>query len=182
MLTRLQEIALIARCVAADDRHAFGQLVEAYADDIRRLLLSLTRGGVPLVDDLAQETFIKAYLSIRSFHGIARFKTWLYRIAYNEYVSYSRKNRTTELHPIESLAEEEIADATEDVANTISDETLQECLARLTDVERAIVQLFYFDDFSIARISTVTGLPSGTVKSHLSRSRKKLAKFLKDYE
>ena len=63
MLTRLQEISLIARCVAADDRHAFGELVEAYSDNLRRFLLSLTKGDVSLVDDLAQETFIKAYLS-----------------------------------------------------------------------------------------------------------------------
>ena len=61
MVTRLQELSLIARCVAADDRRAFGQLIAAYSDGIRRFLLSLTRGDVSLVDDLAQETFIKAY-------------------------------------------------------------------------------------------------------------------------
>lgn len=182
MLTRLQEITLIARCVAADDRHAFGQLVEAYADDIRRLLLNLTKGNVPLTDDLAQETFIKAYLSIRSFQGIARFKTWLYRIAYNEYVTDCRKNRVASLQPIEAVAEKEITGGTDEEVEQISDDTLQKCLARLTDVERAVIQLFYFDDFSISRISTVTGLPDGTIKSHLSRSRKKLAKYLKDYE
>ena len=48
MLTRLQEISLIARCVAADDRHAFGELVEAYSDNLRRFLLSLTKGDVSL--------------------------------------------------------------------------------------------------------------------------------------
>lgn len=102
MLTKVQELALLARCVAADDRDAFGKLVAAYSDDIRRLLDTLTRGDTPLVDDLTQEAFIKAYLSIRSFKGIARFRTWLYRIAYNEFISYLRKNR-----PSQQLAFEE---------------------------------------------------------------------------
>ena len=106
MLTKVQELALLARCVAADDRDAFGKLVAAYSDDIRRLLDTLTRGDTPLVDDLTQEVFIKAYLSIRSFKGIARFRTWLYRIAYNEFISYLRKNR-----PSQQLAiEEELAE------------------------------------------------------------------------
>lgn len=178
MLTRLQEIALIARCVAADDRHAFGLLIEAYADDVRRLLLSLTRGDVALVDDLAQETFIKAYLAIRSFEGIARFRTWLYRIAYNEYVSYCRKKKNYE--PLESVDWENNYE--EDTEVLVTDETLHECMMRLSDSERVIIQLYYFDDFSIARISTVTGFPQGTIKSYLSRSRIKLAKMLSNYE
>lgn len=181
MLTRLQEIALIARCAAADDRRAFGLLVEAYADDIRRLLLSLTKGDVALVDDLAQETFLKAYLSIRSFEGIARFRTWLYRIAYNEYISHCRKQKNFE--PIENVATYDLADEEESEEDrTVSDETLHECLMQLSDSERAVTQLYYFDDFSIARISTVTSMPQGTVKCYLSRSRKKLAKLLDKYE
>lgn len=85
MLNKWEELRLIARCVAGDDRQAFGQLVEEYNDGLRRFLLNLTLGDASLTDDLAQETFIKVYLSLRSYQGIARFRTWLYRIAYNEF-------------------------------------------------------------------------------------------------
>lgn len=95
MLNKWEELRLIARCVAGDDRQAFGQLVEEYNDGLRRFLLNLTLGDASLTDDLAQETFIKVYLSLRSYQGIARFRTWLYRIAYNEFYMYMRRRRET---------------------------------------------------------------------------------------
>jgi len=176
MLTKVQELKLIALCVTVDDRRAFGQLVEAYADDVRRLLLTLTRGDVSLVDDLAQETFLKAYLAIRSFEGVARFRTWLYRIAYNEFISYTRRARRFE--PVDNLADEP---ADEEYDEPISDATLSDALLRLPDAQRVVTQLFYFDGFSIARIATVTGMPEGSVKSYLSRARKRLAVLLEKY-
>lgn len=176
MLTKVQELKLIALCVTVDDRRAFGQLVEAYADDVRRLLLTLTRGDVSLVDDLAQETFLKAYLAIRSFEGVARFRTWLYRIAYNEFISYTRRSRRFE--PVDSLADEP---ADEEYDEPVSDATLSDALLRLPEAQRVVTQLFYFDGFSIARIATVTGMPEGSVKSYLSRARKRLAVLLEKY-
>lgn len=90
MLGKLEEISLIARCVAADDRHAFGRLVEEYQDALRRFIYNLCGGDAAMTDDIAQETFLKAYTSIRSFKGISRFKTWLYTIAYREFIDWRR--------------------------------------------------------------------------------------------
>ena len=178
MVTRLQELSLIARCVATDDRRAFGQLIAAYSDGIRRFLLSLNRGDVSLVDDLAQETFIKAYLSIRSLEGISRFKTWLFRIAYNEFVSHTR--RTRHLDMLTDIGDTDVADDT-DNDNTIPDATLSDAIMKLTEPQRVVVQLFYFEGLSVSRISTVTGMNQGTVKSHLSRARGRLALLLEKY-
>ncbi len=171
---------MLARCVAADDRDAFGKLVAAYSDDIRRLLDTLTRGDTPLVDDLAQEVFIKAYLSIRSFKGIARFRTWLYRIAYNEFISYVRKKRPTQQLDIEEQLSELQADEpySDEIANGIDGPTLEKALEKLPPINRTLIQLFYYDNFSIEQISKITQLPKGTVKSYLSRARQRLAKYL----
>ncbi len=79
---------LLALCMATDNRDAFSRLVVAFQDGLRRFLFNLTDGDAALTDDLSQETFIKAWLAIRSFHGMSGFKTWLYRIAVNEFVSY----------------------------------------------------------------------------------------------
>ncbi|MDE6305069.1 MAG: sigma-70 family RNA polymerase sigma factor, partial [Muribaculaceae bacterium] len=79
--------------MAADDRRAFGRLVEEYQPQLRRFLQNLAQGDAALAADIAQETFIKAYTGLRSYQGAARFKTWLYRIACNEFYSYQRKIR-----------------------------------------------------------------------------------------
>ncbi|MDE6588559.1 MAG: RNA polymerase sigma factor [Paramuribaculum sp.] len=179
MLTKVQELKLIALCVAADDRRAFGQLVEAYADDVRRLLLSLTKSDVALVDDLAQETFIKAYLAIRSLEGITRFRTWLMRIAYHEFISHTRRNRSDKT--IVDIADCDVDmpdDDGDDDDRPVTDANVADALMQLPAPQRAVTQLFYFDGFSVARISTVTGLPSGTVRCYLTRARKRLANLL----
>ncbi len=184
MLTRLQEIALIARCIAGDDRNAFGELVEAYADDIRRLLMSLTGGNAALVNDLSQEVFIKAFLSIRSFNGIARFRTWIYRIAYNEYISYKRREKVHQsIDDLVTVSGEELHDIEYESASfsESSDKIIHQALMNLPENERVVTQLFYFDDFSIAKISSITGFPTGTVKSYLHRARQKLSSLLKNY-
>ena len=173
MLNKAQELLLIARCIAADDRDAFGQLVIAYEAGLRRFILNLTMGDAALSDDIAQETFLKAYLAIRSFKGIASFKTWLYRIAYNEFITFKRRYVET--------------NAIEDTPPVIGSDTLpqsdakmdlQVCLNALNDSERTIVHLFYIEDLPIKKVCEITGYPEGTVKSYLSRARTKMAEAL----
>ena len=143
-------------------------------------MLSLTKGDYALADDLAQETFIKAYLSIRSFEGVARFRTWLFRIAYNEFISHTRKAVPLQsLDNLTDLSDESDPSELPDTDNTIT--TLEEAIQSLPPQHRATIQLYYYEKFSIARISTVTGIPEGTVKSYLSRARKRLASLLQQY-
>ena len=93
MLSKIEELKLVTRCTLFDDRDAFGRLVEEYQSEMRRFFLNMSGGNAALSDDLAQETFLKAYLSIRGFKGLSKFKTWLYRIAYNEYYDWARKRK-----------------------------------------------------------------------------------------
>lgn len=174
MLTKWEELQLIALCIAGDDRHAFGRLVEEYNDGLRRFLLNLTLGDHSLTDDLAQDTFLKAYMAIRSFQGLARFRTWLYRIACNEYYAYIRRRRESSLDarseyppPDPGFDSERISDARIDA---------EKCLTALSDTERGIVLLFYLEDQPIKNIAKITGLPEGTIKSHLARAKNKMAK------
>ena len=134
MLNKAQELLLIARCIAADDRDAFGQLVIAYEAGLRRFILNLTMGDAALSDDIAQETFLKAYLAIRSFKGIASFKTWLYRIAYNEFITFKR--RYVDTNDIEDTPPVKSSDTVEQ-SNEKMD--LQVCLNALNDSERTSI-------------------------------------------
>ena len=85
------DITLVAQVAVFHNQRAFDQLVRKYQSPVRRFLLNLTLGNETLSDDLAQDTFLKAYEHITQFKGIASFQTWLFRIAYNVFYDYKRK-------------------------------------------------------------------------------------------
>jgi RNA polymerase sigma-70 factor (ECF subfamily) len=89
----LSDISLVAQVAVFHNRRAFDQLVRKYQSPVRRFLLNLTLGNEALSDDLAQDTFIRAYTHITQFQGIASFQTWLFRIAYNVYYDEKRKEK-----------------------------------------------------------------------------------------
>ena len=177
MLSKLEEISLIAKCVAADDRRAFGRLVDEYSPGLRRFVFNLTMGNASLTDDIAQETFIKAYGAIRSFKGASRFSTWLYAIACREYANALR--RRSELPMEESLAYT-TADSANDAHLAEMRHDIQVGLRALSPAERTLIVLFYLEDKPIKDIMRITNMPEGTIKSYLSRAKTKMAKALSD--
>ena len=86
----LNDLSLVTQVAVFHNKRAFDQLVRKYQSPIRRFFLNQTLGDEQLSDDLAQETFIKAYLNITKFKGLSGFSTWLFRIAYMN----NRKNRS----------------------------------------------------------------------------------------
>ena len=154
-----------------DDRHAFAKLVEQHQPAIRRFFLHQTMGDEMLCDDLAQETFIKLYYSIKQFKGLANFSTYLYRIAYNVFQDHLRRNRLTDT-----------TDAIPESVTSSNSDTkidINRALQQLTPTERSAITLYYIDDRKVEDVASILQLPVGTVKSHLSRGRNKLAQFLK---
>ena len=173
MLTKWEELRLVARCVAGDDRRAFERLVQEYQQPLRRFLLNLTMGNASLTDDLAQDTFLKAYLGLRSWQGVARFKTWLFRIAMNEYYGYLRRNR--EILPDDPPDSIPVDERVDTAGATEARLDVERCLSVLSANERAAVLLFYLEDKPLKEISRILDMPEGTVKSHLSRAKVKMA-------
>lgn len=175
MLSKLEEISLIARCVAADDRRAFGRLVDEYSPALRRFIYNLTMGNASITDDIAQETFIKAYLGLKSFRGTARFSTWLYTIACREYANIMRKHS-------ESAIDDYITTTTaaDDNGQAITEQRhdILVGLKALNPTERTLIVLFYLKDRPIKDIMRITQLPEGTIKSYLSRAKTKMADAL----
>ncbi len=82
--------------VVFGNKRAFDALLRKYQSQVRRFLLGLTVGDSQLADDLAQETFIKAYMNIGKFRGLSSFSTWIMRIAYNTHYDYRRTHHQTE--------------------------------------------------------------------------------------
>lgn len=180
MISRSEELLLIGRCVAFDDRHAFGQLVDAYAPSLRAYLFTLCRGDEALTADLAQESFLKAYRSLRQFKGMAGFRTWLFRIAYNEYIDWTRRHHEEriELQSGTERAAVEATPASDPHRLTEMRHDLTLALAQLSEKEWSLVTLFYYEDMPVKKIAKVMSMPEGTIKVYLSRAKKKMAAFL----
>ena len=85
-MTDLSDISLITQVTVFHNRQAFN----------RRFFLNQTLGDEQLSDDLAQDTFIKAYTNLQKFRGLSNFSTWLFRIAYNVHYDYVRSHHMTE--------------------------------------------------------------------------------------
>jgi len=167
----------VSRAALLGDRKAFGHLVEAYQSPIRRFFFNLTGGDGELSKDLAQDTFVKAWLHIGSFRATAKFSTWLYRIAYNIYYDYVRELKPAADVDLEQLHDKILAETSD------SDFRLdfERALLKLKTDERIAMLLFYMEDQPITKISTIMKCPTGTIKSHLHRGKEKLAAIFSNY-
>ena len=170
----LNDAGLVARVLLDDDHHAFAELVRNHQSTVRGLLRNLTRGDAAGADDLAQETFLRAYKHIRSFRGEAKFSTWLYRIAYNCFREDARKRK--ELVGIDETQLE--AEPDPQTVDPALRQDLMHALQLLPLHERSAVVLCCQNGLSHDEASRVLDIPLGTVKTNVLRGREKLKKML----
>jgi RNA polymerase sigma-70 factor (ECF subfamily) len=166
---------LVSRAALLGDRKAFSQLVEAYQSPIRRFFFNLTGGDEELSKDLAQDTFVKAWLNVGSFRAAAKFSTWLYRIAYNIFYDYTRTRKTSADVDVEIWSDRIAADTLDRDFGI----DFARALTILKEDERTVLLLFYMEDQTIDKISKIMNHPAGTIKSHLHRGKEKLTKYFK---
>jgi len=170
----IPDLELAARVAGSDDQAAFKQLVERNHGAIRRFLRRLLAGDHGTADDLAQETFLLAYRKIPSWKATGSFSSWLHSIAYRQFLQYRRK------HARQTLMAEP-PDEGFDPGQSVDAEILLPRLMRLvSEEERACLTLAYATGMTHPEIVQITGLPLGTVKTHISRGRQKLQQWLKD--
>lgn len=170
----LSDISLVTQVAVFHNKRAFDQLVRKYQSPVRRFFLNQTLGDEQLSDDLAQETFIKAYVSITKFRGMSSFSTWLMRIAYNVFYDSVRARRQADDIDT-SPAARQLSSAGD--SNLKMD--IYQALALLKPDERTCITLQLIDGYPIDRISKLTGIPGNTVKSHLRRGKEKMTDYLK---
>jgi len=169
------------REILKGDSGSFSQLVEKYkhlAFSLSFKLLSHREEA----EEAAQDAFIKAYNSLSSFQNGSTFKTWFFRIVYNTSISKlrARKNREINIDDIK-ISDTEIQCAESTVEQLNKDDRqkyLEIGLGRLEPEERALLKMYYYDDFSMDEISVITSLSVSNVKVKIHRSRKKLLQEL----
>jgi RNA polymerase sigma-70 factor (ECF subfamily) len=185
--------ALLIERIKLGDTRAFEMLVVKYQRRIERLIGRMVR-DVDLVQDIAQETFIRAYRAIPKFRGESAFYTWLYRIAINTakkaLVDLKRDPLVTESA---RAGRDEDGDETSRVENELSDGETPEALLASKQVAAAVnsaiedlsedlrqaITLREIDGLSYEDIATVMNCPIGTVRSRIFRAREAIAERLR---
>jgi RNA polymerase sigma-70 factor (ECF subfamily) len=170
-LAAASEISIVLLAMNGDDA-AYGELVRRRQDAIRNLLRRLTREA-SLADDLAQQTFVHGWQSIRSLRSPGAFGGWLRKLAVNFWLQHARGSR-------QEVALEDLR--TNHPVSTLSRQLdLDAALARLPHDVRLCIVLAYNEGMSHGEISQTTSFPLGTVKSHITRGSARLRELLHAY-
>ena len=166
--------ALVVGLAARGDREAFTELVRRRQPMIRGLMRRFC-GSRDLADDLAQKVFLKAWRRIRKLDHPDRFGAWIKRIAVNVWIDHQRK------HAAEWNCELDDETANAPPASMAESIDLDAALASLPRLVRLCIVLSYNERLTHAEISELTGMPPGTIKSHIRRGSEKLRTRLAAY-
>lgn len=150
--------------------------VKCHQRAVRRFLTALCCGDTAQADDLAQDTFVKAYLSLDSFRDEASFSTWIYRIAYNTFIN-NRRGTPAQTVPLDDAKE---LNGTERTDDAFRYQALYLALGKLNEKERTAILLHYMQGYAIAEIAEITASSVDAVKQQLSRGRQHLSTILND--
>ena len=175
------DAVLVAACQKGDEK-AFGELVRRYQRAVHRLAWSLTRNASD-ADDLAQETFVRAWGAIGRFELGQPLYPWLARIVTNQAFSLFRHRKRRPETSIEPLVEAGQQwgmedDPAEHTADAERDTQLRACFGELQPEHQAVLALRAVQDLSYEEIASALSIPIGTVMSRLSRARGELKKRL----
>ncbi len=161
------------------DREAFRRIVETYRNRAYGLALRIV-GSEPDAEEAAQDAFVRVWRALPQFRGESKFSTWLYRVvvrcAYDASARIrARRGRET---PLDDAADPGAAAAAGMPSVAVDPEAgarerrVARLLESLTEVQRAAVTLYYFEDRSVEEVARALDLPEGTVKTHLHRARR----------
>jgi RNA polymerase sigma-70 factor (ECF subfamily) len=181
----------LVKAARGGDMRAYDQLVQRYQERIYATVYHMTSNHED-ANDLAQETFIKAYSALKSFKGDSSFYTWVYRIAVNKTINFlkQRKNKTSlSLNDLDFNIENDpelVAFVSENtprraIALAELQGKLNAALQKLSDVHRMVVTLHDVQGLSHEEIADIMDCNVGTVRSRLFYARQQLQAYLSDY-
>ncbi len=162
--------------------NAFSVLIERYQSLVYTVVYRMIKNKEE-AEEVAQDSFIKAFKSLGNYRGDAKFSTWLYTIAYRKSLDALKKSKrmiTSEI--IEEINEGEI-ELVNDALNYLQTKErkriISDSIMKLAEDEAAIITWYYFEEKSVKEIVKMTDLTADNVKIKLYRGRKKLYSILK---
>lgn len=163
----------------------YSHLIDRHKDKVFNLAFRICSNREE-AEEIAQDAFLKAYRSLKDFKGKSSFSTWLYRIAYNTAISLVRSKRKG-IVSIDDLPAG-IADFADYSGSGKDEETdyrnyvVNFALQRISEEERGLITLYYFNDLDHEEISKITGISRTNIKVKMLRARRKIAEIIKKVE
>lgn len=177
-----QEELEYIRQTRAGEHAAYAKLVDRYKTFAYAVALKVLKNQED-AEDVAQESFIKAYQQLHQFEGKAKFSTWLYTIVYRTALAKTRELKVK----LFSITDQFRRSFTNDHSTPqlaliqANDEkrSVEQAIANLPETEALLVMLYYIEENSIREIQAITGLSAANIKIKLFRARKKLVRELR---
>lgn len=181
-IEHVEDTALVRRTLAGE-QDAFAQLVERYKDPVYHVAYRMLSNAAE-AEDVAQETFVRAFTQLGTYKPEHRFSTWLLSIASHLAIDQLRRRRflalpLDEVPFLEWLADDETGPEEAALVDEQQDE-MQRLISKLPAKYRAVVVLRYWQDLSYEEIATALNLTPALVKARLHRARELLARHLKE--
>jgi RNA polymerase sigma-70 factor (ECF subfamily) len=180
----LDDARIIEEFLRSEDDGLFCVLVQRYKDQVFRLVASILGPTAEIeAEDLVQEIFITVYRKLGTFRGDCRFSTWLYRLSRNRAIDWRRRRKSVAIGLGDWGRAKTELPSNEDPHREIERNRRNSIVLRhvdaLAEPRRTVVFLHYWMGCGVEEISGLTEIPAGTVKSHLCRARRVLAKRLR---
>jgi RNA polymerase sigma-70 factor (ECF subfamily) len=186
--SRAEDAKLIHRALRGD-QFAYKQLMKKYHDPIFNVIYRIVHDKQQ-VEDLTQETFVKAFASLKNFNEEYAFSTWLYKIATNSSIDYIRKKKLNTFSIDKPIAMEEsdysfeLPDTTyqpdKNIIQKQQSKLIEDAIEKLPEKYKRVIILRHSEERDYAEIAKMLKLPIGTVKAHIFRARELLNKYLRD--
>jgi RNA polymerase sigma factor (sigma-70 family) len=176
----LEEISL--QKIADGNFSACRYIVDKYKDYVFNIAFRICKNSAD-AEEVAQDSFMKAFKNIKEFKAVSKFSTWLYRITYNTAVSKTRKNKFFTVPVEEAWVESRlpfshIENTWEQLVQQDKKKIVKEAPEKLPDDEALLINLYYNYDHSFSEISEITGLTVDNIKVKMFRIRKKILEWL----
>lgn len=183
-LTLEESDAQLVTGAQSGDEHAFAELVRRHSALVFRLAVSiLGREFIPEAEDVTQEVFLKVHHGIQTFRGESEFRSWIYRITFNQAVNLKARVRFRSPHADDTVLQDLAASepgADRQVETAERDRALAECIQALPEVYQSALRLYYWLGAGVGEVAESLGVPENTAKSYLHRARQLLHRMLKE--
>ncbi len=171
-MTTEQEFAIIDQ-ILTGNQQLYAELVNRYKSYAFTLALKVLNNR-PEAEEAAQDSFVKAFQSLKNFNRDSKFSTWLYRIVFNTAVSYKRKRKGS-FQDIETTVIEYSQEAGRELEASDKKKFIAKAMTSLNEADKLALTLFYLKEHSLEEIAEITGMQANTAKVRIHRARQRLA-------
>lgn len=163
--------------VLGGEKEFYNQLIEKHKSYAFTIALNVLNNRED-AEEVAHDSFIKAYQSLTSFNRQSKFSTWLYRIVFNTAISCKRKQKGKK-ESLDTVKYTYSEGSSSEMESQDQKRFIRQALSLLPEIDRNVLTLFYLKEFSLEEIAEITNMSFNTAKVRLHRARKKLADEMK---